>query len=187
MSMMKKRRVMVRLIFYLIFSFTAFYLEAQDSLTSYIRMSGFSGKKEYFIAYSATDSIDYSKRYNYRIKKDKGHKYIIINDQPVFLDYSVAPKYEADMLKFFKDNFKEQNTIRRNSPFIFLVFIIDNEGKIVSMGFNRNVYMDSYQRQFFHLLKQVNGKFSPAEIDGKKVACLYSFYFNYEELMVGQK
>jgi hypothetical protein len=152
-------------------------------------MSGFSiNKKDYFIASSTADSTEALRRDNYRIKRVNNHNYITVGGKSVFLDYDTAPVYENDLLAFFKNNFQDPAIIPGNSPFVFLVFIIDEKGQIISKGFDRNVNMDSYQQQFFELLKKVNGKFSPAVVDGKKVASRYSFYFDYRTFSpIGKK
>jgi hypothetical protein len=120
----------------------------------------------------------------YRVRKKDGFNYIVVNGKSIFLQFDQAPKFETDLLKYFKEHFKPSNNFSnpQNPPIVYPVFLIDEKGIIINLGFNRTVSMDDNQLQFFNLVKHLKGNFQPGKIKNNPVATLYSFNFNYEEL-----
>ena len=65
---------------------------------------------------------------------------------------------------------------------MYLVFIIDENGKITQKGLDRELPSDDYQKEFIRLMKLIKTEFEPATIGGKKVASFLKMNINYYKL-----
>ena len=86
------------------------------------------------------------------------------------------------------DSMLKVNTIRPHYncqylPIMYFIFIIDKNGEIINKGFDRELELDEYQKEFYRLMRLINNKFEPSLVNGEKVASLLTIQIDYYKLL----
>jgi hypothetical protein len=118
------------------------------------------------------------------ITKEKSKRWFCLKEKSkIYLDVDNEAKWKVNI-----DSLLKANTIRPKLhigemlPIMYLVFIVDENGKIFLSGLDREIPQDDYQKEFFRLVKLINADFEPATLGGKKVASVFKYNVNYYTL-----
>ena len=125
-----------------------------------------------FISINYTDSCVL----RFKIKKEISKKYFQLkDDKKIYLDVDEQAKWNQSIDSLFRSNtIRPQLRFGEPLPIIYLVFIIDENGKVLYKGLDRELPPDEdyYQKDFFRLIKLVDCQLEPAILNGKKVASM---------------
>ena len=144
---------------------------------SYIR-STYTKKNKIKVFYTDSNLSTCCIVKQYKIKRQSCYKYFILNNETIYLNVDTMAKYKGDIIDIFKENLNTPIGIPNGSVDVYLVFIVDSLGNIIDKGFDRSVIINDHQKEFFRVLKLLNGRFEPAMINGKKVSTLFKYYFH---------
>jgi hypothetical protein len=118
----------------------------------------------------------------FKILKDKKRRYINVKNKRYYWD--------VDSIAYSKENIK--NIIKANTsrpefgssylPIMYMIFMIDEDGKVVAQGLDREFPNDAYQKEFTRLVSATNFIFHPAKIGDTKVASVLKINVDYYSL-----
>ena len=119
-----------------------------------------------------------------QIKKDSHKRWFSLKDgYKIYLDVDHEAKLKMNLDSFLRANtLRPQLHLGEPLPIRYLVFIIDENGKITQKGLDRELPSDDYQKEFIRLMKLIKTEFEPATIGGKKVASILKMNINYYKL-----
>lgn len=116
----------------------------------------------------------------YRDSLDK--RYFILDSTKYYLDVDSSARSEISILNFFIDHVAEPEIAGFNWAYIFLIFLINEDGEIQYSGVDRYYSIDDlYQEEYLRVTKKIDWDFIPAMVSGKNVGSVYVFYINWSK------
>ena len=132
-----------------------------------------------YIEENQTKSVVQSK-----MNKDKEYRFFNFKEQKVYFDVDKKAIFNGDLCGLFTLDFKDSDKLYNHSPVVSLIFIVDNEGTIISKGFIRKDIAGYYNDYALKILSQINDKkaFLPAIVDGKTQSSIYTLSVHFSNL-----
>lgn len=122
-----------------------------------------------------------------KIKKENSKRYFNVNNNRIYLDVDIKAKCHINIDSLIKIETIRPKYNSNYLPIIYLVFIINENGKIIYQGLDREFCRDDYQNEFDRVMKFIKADFDPAVVDGKRVSSLIKFHINYYQLFDNEK
>lgn len=110
----------------------------------------------------------------YVVRQKDVEKYIIYNNDTVYLNPLEMAKPKCNLDSWLRENFLIPKQYVSYLPAAFCMLMVDSTGAIQERGFWNSPTKDSYGLEFERLIRKLNIPFEAARVSGKAVrSCFY--------------
>lgn len=118
-----------------------------------------------------------------KICSEKSKRYFWLNEKKIYIDVDQKAHWNNDVESLLSINTIQPQFIPDYLPVIYLAFIVDENGKVIYKGMDRDLPEDEYQKEFYRLMTLICEDLEPAIINEIHVASILKIHFDYYSIL----